>query len=386
MKSRRLLIKNIISTSLLMSLGLSFSRKTFASSSLKLWTIGVAKVTRTWEEMGRQAGVPLTFSAKSGSADQAIQKFFIGNGQKLYDAITDNGGGQEDALSSNKSIENLDVSKIKNWKNLISIYQEGNIAANTIRNNKGEIVGVPYISNADSMAYNKSKIGGHINTWEALFDSQFKGYAAMQNDSGPTLTSTAIYLKETGKQDITNPSDMTKSEVRGVCQFLIDMKMKGQFRTFWDGFTNGVDLLVSEKVLVSSCWEPIAVISAKKGVDIHYGTMKEGHQTWNNIWMLTKGGKQRGQEDNFYKLMDLYLSPWFGARTLIGLGFTPQMTGVNEYVESNPNDFNYKVRSDAAERLKNKAKRMAVTGNSWQNLYPKQLRAYQDWWAKVQGA
>ena len=32
--------------------------------------------------------------------------------------------------------------------------------------------------------------------------------------------------------------------------------------------------------------------------------------------MLTKGGKQRGQEDNFYKLMDLYLSPWFGARTL----------------------------------------------------------------------
>jgi hypothetical protein len=26
----------------------------------------------------------------------------------------------------------------------------------------------------------------------ALFDSQFKGYAAMQNDSGPTLTTTAV--------------------------------------------------------------------------------------------------------------------------------------------------------------------------------------------------
>jgi hypothetical protein len=29
---------------------------------------------------------------------------------------------------------------------------------------------------------------------------------------------------------------------------------------------------------------------------------------------------------------------------------------------------------------------MAVKGNSWQNLYPKELRAYQDWWAKVQAA
>ena len=132
---------------------------------------------------------------------------------------------------------------------------------------------------------------------------------------------------------------MSKSEVKGVCQFLIDQKKKGQFRTFWDGFGNGVDLLASEEVLVSSCWEPIAVIAAKKGADIHYGTMKEGHQTWNNVWMLTKGGKQRGQEDNFYKLMDLYLSPWFGARTLANLGFTPQMTGVNEYVEANPAGF-----------------------------------------------
>ena len=300
--------------------------------------------------------------------------------------ITDNGGGQEDAMSDNKAIVPLDVSKIKNWKNLIPEYKEGNVAANTIRNRKGEIVGVPYISNADSMAYNKTKVGGDIDTWDALFDSQFKGYAAMQNDSGPTLTTTAVYLKESGKQDIVNPSDMSKSEVKGVCQFLIDQKKKGQFRTFWDGFGNGVDLLASEEVLVSSCWEPIAVIAAKKGADIHYGTMKEGHQTWNNVWMLTKGGKQRGQEDNFYKLMDLYLSPWFGARTLANLGFTPQMTGVNEYVEANPADFDANKKAVIAQRLKNKADRMAVKGNSWQNLYPKELRAYQDWWAKVQAA
>ena len=384
--TRRKFLKNSALVAASASMGQSFIMEAMAADPLKIWTIGVAKVTKTWDEMGKQAGVPLVYSAKSGSADQAIQKFFVGDGQKLYDAITDNGGGQEDAMSDNKAIVPLDVSRIKNWKNLIPAYKEGNVAANTIRNRKGEIVGVPYISNADSMAYNKSKVGGDIDTWDALFDSQFKGYAAMQNDSGPTLTTTAVYLKESGKQDIVNPSDMSKSEVKGVCQFLIDMKKKGQFRTFWDGFGNGVDLLASEEVLVSSCWEPIAVIAAKKGADIHYGTMKEGHQTWNNVWMLTKGGKQRGQEENFYKLMDLYLSPWFGARTLANLGFTPQMTGVNQYVDANPSDFDAKTKAVIAKRLKNKADRMAVKGNSWQNLYPKELRAYQDWWAKVQAA
>ena len=71
------------------------------------------------------------------------------------------------------------------------------------------------------LAYNKSVIGGDLESWDALFDSQFKGRAAMQNDFGPTFTNTAIYLKQSGKQDIDNPSDMTKAEVDGVAGWSI---------------------------------------------------------------------------------------------------------------------------------------------------------------------
>ncbi len=86
---------------------------------------------------------------------------------------------------------------------------------------------MPYISNADSLAYNFDTVGAELDSWEALFDSQFRGRAAMQNDFGPTLTNTAIYLKESGKQDIDKPSDMTEKEVAGVAEFLIDLKKKG---------------------------------------------------------------------------------------------------------------------------------------------------------------
>jgi len=362
------------------------------SGPLSIWTIGVAKVGaqpgsggKDWSDMAAEAGIDIAYNAKSGSADQAIQKMIVGDGDRLYDALTDNGGGMEDALASQGAIVPVDTSRIENWGRLLSLYDEGGQAYDTIRH-EGEVVAVPYISNADSLAFNNSVIGEELTSWEALFDEQFRGRAAMQNDFGPTLTNTAIYLKQSGKQDIENPSDMTPEEVKGVAEFLIDLKRKGHFRTFWDGFQNGVDLLASEEVLVSSCWEPVQIVAMNKAEkDIRYGTMKEGHQTWNNIWMLTEGGVARGQEDAFYKLMNLYLSPWFGARTLLTFGFGPQMTGIEEEIADDP-DFTPEQKATIENRIERKRARYAVPGNSWQNVFPTHLRAYQDWWARVQGA
>ena len=367
-------------------------RAAVAAGPLSIWTIGVAKVGaqpgtggKDWFDMAQAAGIELTYNAKSGSADQAIQKMIVGDGDRLYDAITDNGGGMEDALASQGAIVEIDPARIENWGRLLPLYDEGGPARDTIRH-EGKVVAVPYISNADSLAFNHDVIGQELTSWEALFDGQFRGRAAMQNDFGPTLTDTAIYFKQSGRQDIENPSDMTEAEVKGVAEFLIDLKRKGHFRTFWDGFQNGVDLLASEEALVSSCWEPVQIVAMNKAQkDIRYGTMKEGHQTWNNIWMLTKGGKARGQEDAFYKLMNLYLSPWFGARTLLTFGFGPQMTGIEDEIANSP-DFTAEQKALIQNRIERKRERYAVEGNSWQYVFPTNLRAYQDWWARVQAA
>jgi len=358
-----------------------------AQDALKLWAPGIAKVgAQDWTDMEAQAGFGINAIAKSARADESIQKMVVGDGNALYDAMTDNGGGMEDALASQGAIVDLDISRIPNWQNILPSYREGGLSADTIRHN-GNVVAVPYISNADSLAFNYGEIGEELSSWEALFDSQFRGRAAMQNDFGPTLTNTAIYLKQSGKGSIDNPSDMTEDEVRQTAEFLIDLKKKGHFRTFWDGVQNGADLLSSEEVLVSSCWEVIQIFAARKnGQDIRYGTMKEGHQSWNNVVMLTRGGKERGMEDAFYSLANVYLSPWFGARTLAGLGFTPQMEGVQEYVDANPDDFDADTKAIMAERLARKQARREVAGNSWQNVFPTNIRAYQDWWARVQAA
>ena len=382
---RRDFIKKFTYVSSLICLNNLFNKSVFANETLKILTINVAKVTKTWDEMSKKADVPISFYEKSGSATDLIEIFSKGNGIDLYDAVSDNGGNQEDVLSKKKLIETIDVTKIKNWKNIITEYKKNGSFSSSIRNEEGDIVGIPYSSNTDSLAYNKTKIGEDINTWEALFDSQFKGYASIQNSLGPTLTITAIYLKQTNKQDIKNPSNMTKNEIKGVCEFLINMKKRGQFKKIWENYNDGVKLLANGEVLVCSCWEPIAISAQTKGMDIKYGVMKEGHLAWNNVWMFTKGGKKRGQEKNFYKLMNLYLSPWFGFRLLDEYGFTPQMKGMKKFINELKN-INVIKKQILIERLLDKQKRMSIKGNSWQNLYPKEILTYKDWWQKFLAA
>ncbi len=359
------------------------------AKSLKLWAAVIHKVgAKDWSAMASQADIDIAYTTKSARADEAIQKMVVGDGNRLFDALTDNGGGMEDALASQGAIVPLDTAKIPNWNNILPAYNEDGFAAHTIRHD-GKVYATPMISNADSLAYDYKVLGFHPDSWGVIFDSQFKGRVALQNDFGPTLTNMAIYLKGSGKIDIEDASDMKPKEVKAVCQFLIDYKKKGQFRTFWDGFQNGVGILSSGEVLMSSCWEPVQIVAQKKTgdqADIRYGTMKEGHQSWNNVLMLTKGAKQRGVDDLYYKLASVYLSPWFGSRTLAGLGFGPQMVGVDAYIESNPDAFPAQDRTRILDILKRKEARYAVKGNAWQNVFPTHIRDYQDWWARLQAA
>ena len=387
--TRRMVLQSMTAAAAVTGLGGLSMRQAEAADPLRLWAAGIHKVgAKDWSAMEAQAGIKIAYTTKSARADESIQKMVVGDGNKLFDAMTDNGGGMEDALASQNVIVPLDTSKIPNWKNILPAYRDGGSALNTI-SYKGKVYATPMISNADSMAYDYKVLGFHPTSWDVLFDSQFKGRVALQNDFGPTLTNMAIYLKQSGKIEIDNASNMKPDEVKAVCQYLIKYKKQGQFRTFWDGFQNGVGILASGEVLMSSCWEPIQIVANRKTgdkADIRYGTMKEGHQTWNNMIMLTRGGRERGRDELYYKLANVYLSPWFGARTLAGLGFGPQMTGVDAYIKANPKDFPAETQARVLDILKSKKDRYAIKGNAWQNVFPTHLRAYQDWWSRLQAA
>jgi putative spermidine/putrescine transport system substrate-binding protein len=140
---------------------------------------------------------------------------------------------------------------------------------------------------------------------------------------------------------------------------------------------------------MASCWEPVALVADRKAgdkADIRYGTMKAGHQIWNNLIMLTKGGQQRGMDEAFYKLANVNLSLCVWCPNAKRSRIFPQMTGVQEYMDANPKDFDQGVREAMSKRLENKQTRYALKGNAWQNVFLTNLRAYQDWWVRLQAA
>ena len=95
---RRDFIKNFTYLSLSLCFNHLLNKSVFANETLKILTINIAKVTKTWDEMSLEADVPISFYEKRGSATELIEIFSKGDGIELYDAVTDNGGNQEDVL------------------------------------------------------------------------------------------------------------------------------------------------------------------------------------------------------------------------------------------------------------------------------------------------
>ena len=110
---RRDFIKNFTYFSSSLCLSHLFNQRALAQEALKILTINIAKVTKTWDDMSMRADIPISFYEKKGSATELIEIFSNGNGIELYDAVTDNGGNQEDILSERELIETIDITKIK---------------------------------------------------------------------------------------------------------------------------------------------------------------------------------------------------------------------------------------------------------------------------------
>ena len=62
------------------------------------------------------------------------------------------------------------------------------------------------------------------------------------------------------------------------------------------------------------------------------------------------------------------------------------MGGVDAYIKAHPDDVPAEGQKRVSQLLKSKNDRYAVKGNAWQNVFPTHLRAYQDWWARLQAA
>ena len=321
-----------------------------------------------------------------GNAPSAVLNVLMtSGGQGTYDIINIVGGMQK-PLVENDVIEPIDTAKLPNWSKdtyLDEFLGKGKPGFKFI-GYEDKIYGVPTVLQGDSFAYLPEKTGA-LDSYAALFDPQWKGYVALEDNYTTAGQKTALYLKHSGKANIANPDDMTKDEFKTVIDFLIEQKKAGQFRVIWNSFEQAVNLITSKEVYVIDCWEPMVFVAKSKGIDAVYADPKEGYLLWAMAAYIVKNpNRTPEQTDAAYALLDFMLGGWYGATITKMRGYmtNPQAP---EYAKANAAEF---PAEDAkrVEEITANVRRKFQQGGTWQNRWPTEVEFYESEWARFKAA
>jgi len=347
--------------------------------ALTMYGTGTLDIGREgWSRLTQDTGISLKFLDNKNDTGPVITQMIVGSAAYDYDLGGLQGGAERELAAAGKILP-WDLSKLRNWASLWDW-------AKTIPYTQwqGQQFGLPVVINADSMIYLPKHVGT-VDSYAAVFDKRLKGKTAMEDAWINSVIFTAIYLKENALQRIDDPGDLTADELGAVMEFLISKKKDGQFRTFWSGWENGLNLIVNEEVYVMTGWEPIVYAAQKKGVDARYAIPKEGYEGWSNDLLLHAGAKERGLIDAAHAFADWELSGFYGCDLAKLRGYVVPNDRALDYARQHPTEFSVNDQEAIIQNVQHKFR--AMKGSIyWQNVRPKEYRLYDEWWTKLRSA
>jgi putative spermidine/putrescine transport system substrate-binding protein len=209
-----------------------------------------------------------------------------------------------------------------------------------------------------------------------------KGKTAMEDAWINSVIFTAIYLKNSENAKIAEPGNLTADELGLVMEFLIKHKRDGQFRTFWNGWEQGVQLVANQEVWVMTGWEPIVYAARMRGVDCYYAVPKEGYEAWSNNTILLKGAVNRGRSRASHRVVNALLSGLYGCKLGMLRGYVVPTDNNMAYATANSRAFDPAKVAELAAHVK---KKFAGTVY-WQNTRPDNFQLYETWWQRLRNA
>lgn len=375
--TRRQLVRNTALGAGALAVGtLGLPRAARAANEINFWATGTLDIGDDgWEIFMNESGVKVNFTDNGNDPGPVVTKLAAGNANDIYD-VGGLQGGSEKELAKRDLILPWDLSQIPNYTSLWQWAKD--IPYLTY---EGKIYGIPTVINADSMIVLKEKAGS-VDSYGVVFDPKLKGKTAMEDAWINSVTFTAIYLKNSENTKIVEPGNLTADELGLVMEFLIKHKKDGQFRTFWNGWEQGLQLVVNQEVWVMTGWEPIVYAARNRGVDCYYAVPKEGYEAWGNNTILLKGAVNRGLSKMAHQFANALLSGFYGCKlgTLRGY-FVPTDNNV-AYATAHSAAFDPAKVKELSEHVKAKFAGKVY----WQNTRPDNFQLYEQWWQRLRNA
>jgi putative spermidine/putrescine transport system substrate-binding protein len=380
--SRRQILQALATLPGLALVGPGCTRPTSATD-VRFFGTGTLDVgAKGWGQLSDAERVRLLFKDNGNDAGPVIAQMTAGTAAADYD-LGGLLGGAEAVLANAGTILPWDMSKIPNWATAWPW-------AKSIEHTrwKNQQFGIPLVVNADSMIYLPDRLkqvsgyeSGIVDSYAAVFDPRLRGRTSMEDTWTNSVIFTAIYLKQSGQLSIREPGNLTESELRGVMEFLIDKKRGGQFRTLWNGWEQGVEVLRSGEVWVMTGWEPIVKALVDQGINAKYAVPKEGYEGWSVDLLLHSGAERRGLVDVCHRVANWLHGGAYGAEMAAARGYAVPNASTTSYAKEHGLPDSAKI-SETLNHVQNK-----MSGTIfWQNVRPDNYRLYEEWWSKFKSA
>ncbi|NLS16215.1 extracellular solute-binding protein [Rhizobium sp. P40RR-XXII] len=355
--------------------GLAATRAMADDATVAFWATATLDIGDKWQEFARQNGVSPEFTDNGNDVGPVVARLAAGNANDLFD-VGGFQGGAEKELAKQGLIAPWDVSKIPNFAGIWQWAKD--IPTLT---HEGKQYGIPTVVNADSIIYRPDKLG-KVDSYGVIFDPKLKGRVAMEDAWINSAIFTAIYLKEAENKPIKEPGNLTESELGLVMEFLIKHKKDGQFRTFWNGWEQGVQLVANEEVDAMTGWEPIVYEGRKRGLQVEYAAPVEGYEGWGNNTVLLKGAAERGKAGAAHKFVDALLAGLYGCELGKARGYLVPTDNNLAYAKAHPDEY----KADDVAKLADHVKAKFSGKVYWQNCRPDNFQLYEEWWQKLRNA
>jgi putative spermidine/putrescine transport system substrate-binding protein len=357
--------------------GLSAPGRAFAQSpkSVAFWATATLDIADKWSDFASQVGVSPEFTDNGNDVGPVIARLAAGNANELFD-VGGFQGGAEKELARQGVIIPWDLTKIPNYD---SIWQWAKDIPYLRQD--GKQYSIPTVVNADSIIYRPDKLG-KVDSYGVIFDKKLKGRVAMEDAWINSAIFTAMYLKESENQPIKDPGNLSESELGLVMEFLIKHKKDGQFRTFWNGWEQGVQLVADQEVDAMTGWEPIVYEGRKRGLQVEYAAPVEGYEGWGNNTVLLKGAADRGVTDVAHTFVNGLLGGLYGCELGKSRGYLVPTDNNVAYAKKNPGEY----KPEEVQALGDHVKAKFAGKVYWQNCRPDNFQLYEEWWQKLRNA
>jgi putative spermidine/putrescine transport system substrate-binding protein len=224
------------------------------------------------------------------------------------------------------------------------------------------VTGIPTVTNADTLGIRPDLTGRPITSWADLLSPDFKGRAALQDNPTIGIIDVAMALEARGDIKYGNKGNMTKEEIDKTIATMLEIKKAGQFRAFWSGFDQSVNLMAAGEVVIQSMWSPAVAAVRSRGIACTYQPLKEGFRGWGYTLGVMKhvDGLKR---DCFYEYLNWYTGGFQGAFIARQGYYAAQPENARKFLTEAEWDYWYGGKAAAADIMSPFGKLMEKAGN-----------------------